>query len=91
MNRLRSVVALLLACGVVSGCGGAGSTAIRNSESKKQCSGSKTTTACVCRVVEYFKEIGSYPTLTSAPNAGRSAESVARERCERTNNGLLAD
>ena len=39
---------------------------------------------CVARGVDYFKEIGSYPTLSSAPNEGRRAEDVARERCNRT-------
>jgi hypothetical protein len=38
---------------------------------------------CVARGVQHFKEIGSYPTLTTPPNAGRKAEEVARERCER--------
>ena len=40
--------------------------------------------ACVERGVTYFKEIGSYPTLSSAPDTGRRAEDVARERCNRT-------
>jgi hypothetical protein len=40
--------------------------------------------ACVKRGVAYFKEIGSNPTLTTAPNRGRRAEVVARERCMRT-------
>lgn len=40
--------------------------------------------ACVGRGVAYFKEMGSYPKLKSAPNSGRSAEDVARERCNRT-------
>ena len=40
--------------------------------------------ACVKRGVAYFKEMGSYPTLKSAPNVGRIAEDVARERCNRT-------
>jgi hypothetical protein len=40
--------------------------------------------ACVRRGVEYFKEIGSYPTLQSSPNTGRAAEDVAIERCNRT-------
>lgn len=40
--------------------------------------------ACVARGVAYFKEMGSFPTLKSAPNAGRRAEDVARERCNRT-------
>jgi hypothetical protein len=39
---------------------------------------------CVARGVAYFQEIGSYPTLSSAPNAGRLAEDVAAERCSRT-------
>jgi hypothetical protein len=40
--------------------------------------------ACVDRGVSYFKEIGSYPTLQSSLYAGRSAEDVANERCNRT-------
>lgn len=40
--------------------------------------------ACVKRGVAYFKEIGSYPTLKTKPNRGRSAEEVALERCRRT-------
>lgn len=43
-----------------------------------------TVEACVNRGVAYFKEIGSYPRLATAPNAGRRAEDVARERCGRT-------
>lgn len=39
---------------------------------------------CVRRGVKYFKEIGSYPTLSAAPNKGRAAEDVAIERCNRT-------
>lgn len=39
---------------------------------------------CYERGVAHFKEIGSYPTLSSAPNAGRAAEEVALERCERS-------
>lgn len=40
--------------------------------------------ACVKRGVAYFKEVGSYPTLKSAPNAGKLADDVALERCVRT-------
>jgi hypothetical protein len=40
--------------------------------------------ACVERGVQHFKDIGSYPTLSQPPNTGRSAEVVARERCNRT-------
>ena len=36
--------------------------------------------ACIERGVAYFKEIGSFPTLSD----GRSAIKVARERCQRT-------
>ncbi|WP_164155282.1 hypothetical protein [Sandarakinorhabdus rubra] len=39
---------------------------------------------CVQRGVEYFKEIGSYPTLRAPPEAGRAAETVAEERCKRS-------
>ncbi|HEY0028484.1 MAG TPA: hypothetical protein VGC35_11485 [Allosphingosinicella sp.] len=39
---------------------------------------------CVRRGIAYFKEIGSYPTLSSAPNRGRDAADVAVERCNRT-------
>lgn len=40
--------------------------------------------ACIRRGVTYFKMIGSYPTLKSAPNIGRDAVEVASERCART-------
>ncbi|PWK52861.1 hypothetical protein [Pleionea mediterranea] len=39
--------------------------------------------SCVERGVEYFKEIGSWPTLKSPPNKGRHAIEVAQERCKR--------
>ena len=48
------------------------------------CGNSVEDDKCVARGVEYFKEMGSYPNLTSAPDAGRKAEDVARERCGRT-------
>ena len=48
------------------------------------CSKDKKFSLCVDRGVSYFKEIGSYPKLSSKPNIGRSAESVAIERCNRT-------
>ena len=38
---------------------------------------------CVSNGVKYFKEIGSYPSLKSAPNKGKNAITVARERCKR--------
>ncbi len=37
--------------------------------------------SCVNRGINYYKSIGSYPYLKSEPYAGRSAESVAREKC----------
>jgi hypothetical protein len=36
--------------------------------------------ACVTRGEAYFREVGSYPTLSD----GRDAVNLARERCERT-------
>jgi hypothetical protein len=44
--------------------------------------------ACTERGIAYFKEIGAYPTLTAAPNKGRAAEDVARERCERSSHSF---
>lgn len=40
--------------------------------------------ACADRGGAYFTETGAYPTLTAPPNAERSAEEVALERCNRT-------
>lgn len=40
--------------------------------------------SCVAKGIAYFKEIGSYPTLRSYPEAGRSADEVASERCSRS-------
>ena len=51
------------------------------------CSGkdnSAEISACIDRGVAYYKEIGSYPRLSSHPNTGRRAEEVAKERCNRT-------
>ena len=50
------------------------------------CGESGAYTSCVNRGVQYFKEIGSYPTLSSAPNTGRKAKDVAAERCKRNVN-----
>lgn len=47
----------------------------------KSADSDKQFTNCVSNGVTYFKEIGSYPTLKSDPNQGRSAEEVANERC----------
>lgn len=48
--------------------------------------GSRTPTvdACVENGIAYYKEIGSYPTLTSAGLAGQRAEDVAAEKCSRS-------
>lgn len=50
---------------------------------KRETQEKDTYNRCVSLGVQYFKEIGSYPTLKSAPNAGRHAIEVSRERCER--------
>ena len=39
---------------------------------------------CTQKGIAYFKEIGSYPTLSASPNRGKLAEDVALERCQRT-------
>jgi hypothetical protein len=69
MSKFTSLSAFIIIATVLSGCGGKSNAEVD---------------ACVNRGVAYFKEMGSYPTLKSAPNAGRNAEDVARERCNRT-------
>lgn len=66
----KVLIGLLFGLGVASACGGGPSKA--------------DVAACVERGVAYFKEIGSYPTLTAPMYKGRKAEDVARERCNRT-------
>lgn len=46
--------------------------------------GEVTSATCVRLGIAWFKEIGSYPTLRAAPEAGRQADVVAEERCART-------
>lgn len=66
----------------LSGCGGE-AVSTRDLDVEES-SGASAVDECTARGVAYFKEIGSYPVLHSEPNAGRAAEDVARERCERT-------
>lgn len=54
------------------------------SATSEQTAETDSVAACTERGVAYFKEIGSDPTLSSAPNQGRSAREVAAERCGRT-------
>jgi hypothetical protein len=44
----------------------------------------RTHAECVQRGIAYFREIGSWPTLSTPPNRGRSAADVAAERCSRS-------
>lgn len=44
----------------------------------------RTHAECVQRGIAYFREIGSWPTLSAPPNRGRSATEVAEERCRRS-------
>ena len=67
-NNSRIIITSLISC--ISACGNNGPD--------------PAVEACIGRGVAYFKEIGSYPILKSAPNTGRSADDVARERCSRT-------
>ena len=57
---------------MVTGCGNADGTK------------ASAVSACVENGIAYYKEIGSYPTLTSAGMEGRSAEEVATEKCSRS-------
>ena len=75
MCKFRLFGTITLLGEALSGCGGGNNN--------------KALEACVSRDVAYFKEISSYPTLPSAPNAGISAETVARERCNRTTTAFL--
>ena len=59
---------------------GGGSDENTSTGSQSRSTGSAAVTACVNRGIEYFREIGSYPILTSAPNEGRRAEDIAQER-----------
>jgi hypothetical protein len=43
-----------------------------------------TVKKCTENGIAYFKDIGSYPTLTSSIYAGRSADLEAETRCKRT-------
>lgn len=71
MGAVIRLVFCLLVSGALAGCA-------------DKANDSSAVASCIERGVAYFKDIGSYPTLTSAPNAGRSADDVARERCARS-------
>jgi hypothetical protein len=89
MNQTVSFAAVLSLSALVSACGGTSSqkpvdkNQSTYESSQLSCKGNPVD-ACVCRCVAYFKDIGSYPTLSTPPNAGRRAEDVGRERCTRT-------
>ena len=70
MNRRSSVYGAALLTSLLAGCGRSGPD--------------PAVEACVVRGIAYFKEIGSYPNLSSPPDTGRLADDVARERCNRT-------
>lgn len=77
MKTVSVIFALGLSVSVLAGCG-------RGTSPATGASGGSDVSACVDRGVKYFKDIGSYPTLSSPPDAGRSAEDVAAERCNST-------
>jgi len=70
MPRYVVAVSAVLIGAAISGCG--------------QKSSANPVNECVQNGIAYYKEIGSYPTLTSPQYAGRSAEDVAREKCSRS-------
>lgn len=74
---MKQIVSLVVVAFALSGCGNQGVGTASSS-------GGDGIAKCAERGVAYFKEMGSYPTLRSAPNAGRAAEDVAIERCQRT-------
>jgi hypothetical protein len=69
---------ILLSVLFISSCGQSKEEILQSEKQNK-----KIYNLCVSNGVKYFKEIGSYPSLKSAPNKGRSAIAVARERCKR--------
>ena len=77
---MKLMVGLVVVVFALGGCGNKAPEIATDSGD----SGKDSVAKCTERGVAYFKEIGSYPTLTSAPNAGRAAEDVAMQRCQRT-------
>jgi hypothetical protein len=83
MKTLRMVVVAVL-LGIVGCSDNQSNRSTRTGSVPRRDRSDSEVEACVERGVQYFKDIGSYPTLSSPPNKGRSAEVVARERCNRT-------
>jgi len=77
-------VAMLVAVVALAGCQQSTEEVADETNATLAVSGTDEVAACITRGVAYFKEIGSYPTLKSAPNKGRSADEVATERCNRS-------
>ena len=71
--------AILIAPILLTGCGSSDAGTI-----DENIAAQSPVSACVQRGIAYFKEIGAYPALKMPPNAGRAAEVVATERCNRT-------
>ena len=71
-HRSLRLLILLGVSVVVSACG--------NGDTRRK----TTVDTCVENGIAYYKEIGSYPTLTSADFSGRRAEDVAAEKCSRS-------
>ena len=55
-----------------------------NGDSREASDNSQKVAACVQRGIAYYKKIGSYPLLKSAPYPGPTVDDVVRERCNRT-------
>jgi hypothetical protein len=69
---------IFLSCLFISSCGQSNEEKLQSEKKDKE-----IYNRCVSKGVEYFKEIDSYPRLTAAPNKGKHAITVARERCKR--------
>jgi len=82
--KLLNVAAAVLLFSIVGCSDNQSSQSVRTRSVPEADRSNSEVDACVERGVQYFKDIGSYPTLSSPPNKGRSAEEVARERCNRT-------
>src|SRR5262245_15362115 len=87
VTRFQALALAGVACTTLACAKSNGNSAGRQNQATGAVERPRATSAvqtCTQKGVAYFKGIGSYPTLSAPPNAGRMAEDVARERCQRT-------
>ncbi len=82
--KLLGIVALFASLAVPAFAASSSSSTPPAKQARQSSKGTSDIARCTQRGIQYFKDIGSYPTLSSPPNTGRRAEDVAFERCSRT-------